>query len=239
MEKVTIKNSKGQKLYASMHCSATEKPKKAVIVCHGFISNRVSKWKRDLCTKLAAKGYLAIRIDFTGNGESEGKLEEGTYSQEIDDLRKFIHFVRKKGCERIGVIGHSMGGAVTMLTTAKESHIHAVATVSAPSMLGKRPYNEFLKYAERPVPDKLPKAFFDDIKKQDIKKAVQSIKVPFLIIHGDKDTVVPHKESHTLYKWANCAKQHVTMKGMNHNFRKPTDAKKLCEVAMEFFCNTV
>jgi len=238
MEKVTIKNSKGQKLYGTMHCTE-KKPKKAVIVCHGFISNRVGKWKRDLCTKLSQKGYLAIRFDFTGNGESEGKIEEGTYSQEIDDLRKFIHFVRKKGCERVGIIGHSMGGAVAILTMAKEKHIHAVATVSAPSNLGKRPYNEFLKYAERPVPDKLPDSFFNDIKKYDIKKAVQSIKVPLLVIHGDKDTVVPHKESHTILKWADCPKQHVIMKGMKHNFRSPTEAKKLCDVALTFLCNIV
>ena len=239
MEKITIKNSKGQKLYGTLHCSTGAKPKKAVIVCHGFISNRVSKWKRDLCSKLAQKGYLAIRFDFTGNGESEGKLEEGTYSQEVDDLRKFIHFVQKKGCERIGIIGHSMGAAVAILTMLKEKHINAVGTVGGPSQLIDRPYNEFLKYAERPVPDKLPPSFFNDLKKQNIKKAVQGIKVPFLIIHGDKDTVVPHKESHNLYKWANCPKQHTIMKGMGHNFRSANEAKKLVDVAFEFFCNTV
>lgn len=239
MEKITIKNSKGQNLYATMHCSEVEKPKKAVIVCHGFISNRVGKWKRGLCTKLAAKGFLAIRFDFTGNGESEGGIQEGTYSQEIDDLRKFIHYVQQQGCERIGVIGHSMGGAVAMLATEKEKHINAIATLGAPSGLVGRPYNEFLKYAERPVPEKLPESFFNDIKKYSIQQAVKGIKVPLLVMHGDQDRVVPHEESHNLIKWANCPKQHIIMKGCSHNFRPASEANQVVEAAVTFFCNVV
>ena len=239
MEKISIKNSKGKKLYGTIHCSETAKPKKAIIVCHGFVSNRVSKWKRDLCTKLAAKGYLAIRFDFTGNGESEGEIQDGTYSQEIDDLRKFIHFVKKKGCERVGIIGHSMGGAVTLLTILKEKHISAIATLGAPSTLQGRPYDEFLKYAEKPVPDKLPLSFFNDIKKHNIKQATEAIKVPLLVMHGDKDPVVPYPEAQRILSWANCPKQLITFRGCGHNFRSASEAKKVAEAAADFFCKVV
>jgi alpha/beta superfamily hydrolase len=85
-ERITFTNPRRQRLVGILHRPATE-PAAAVILCHGMESSKESEKLATLSRQLSEKGIFALRFDFAGSGESEGKFEEMTYSGEVEDLR--------------------------------------------------------------------------------------------------------------------------------------------------------
>ncbi len=49
-----------------------------------------------------------------------------SYSNEIEDLDAAINWLSKKGVQRVGLFGSSMGGAVALLTAARDERVVAV-----------------------------------------------------------------------------------------------------------------
>ena len=85
-KKIYFLNKNKEKLLGILHLP-DKKTKKLVIVCHGFASNKNSLWIPKLCNTLAKKGYTALRFDFSGNGQSEGKFENSNCEKEKQDLQ--------------------------------------------------------------------------------------------------------------------------------------------------------
>ncbi len=101
-----------------------------VIICHGFTGNRNEPLLRKIADGLEAKGIASIRFDFNAHGESEGKFEEMTIPNEIEDARLiFEHISADARFGRIGLVGHSQGGVVASMLAGKlgKRNIKAVA----------------------------------------------------------------------------------------------------------------
>jgi fermentation-respiration switch protein FrsA (DUF1100 family) len=78
-------------------------------------------------------GYGALLFDFRAHGESEGTLSTLGYA-EVEDLRGAVAYLLTRpevNGERIGVVGHSMGGAVALRGAARIPEIRAVVAQSA------------------------------------------------------------------------------------------------------------
>ena len=87
-----------------------------VMILHGFTGNKNEKLLTALADALEAKNIASVRFDFNGHGDSEGKFEEMTVLNEIEDAKKVFEFV--KGFEYVSdvsVAGHSQGGVVTSM----------------------------------------------------------------------------------------------------------------------------
>ncbi len=85
-------------------------------------------------TDLAARGYIVITTQYSGNGGSEGKDEYG--GSEIKDvltLYKILKKYRHADTNRVGMYGESRGGTMTYLSLARVKWIKAAAVVSAAS----------------------------------------------------------------------------------------------------------
>ncbi len=126
-ERVVFSSGRGQKLVGFLHHPAAE-PKAAVILCHGMESSKESEKLATLSRRLSERGILALRFDFAGLGESEGKFEEMTYSGEVEDLRAAYEVVVKYRPKKIGVLGSSMGGTVALLFAAQEKNVAALGS---------------------------------------------------------------------------------------------------------------
>ena len=224
IKKVYFYNSKNQKLVGILH----EKNKdKIVIICHGITGCKNHNFTPLLSNFLEKNNFSVLRFDFTGNGNSEGEINEGNYSQELDDLGKVIDFVKKLGYNKIGVIGHSMGGAVALLRTAIDKRINyliSIASTAYPNKMIERIY----PHQKKELKErgwilwwdhwKLEKSFFDDTLKYDCTKYIKKIKKPLLIIHGDKDDTIPLQQAKDLYKNANEPKYLEVIKEADHCF---------------------
>jgi dipeptidyl aminopeptidase/acylaminoacyl peptidase len=106
-----------------------------VIVQHGYKSNRGEML--DEAAVLVKHGYGVLLIDLRGHGKSEGQLILFG-KNEVQDVDAGYQFLLKQpdvDPERIGILGNSMGGAISILYAAQNPKIRAVVTDSAFSSL--------------------------------------------------------------------------------------------------------
>ena len=88
---------------------------------------------------LADAGFIVIRYDKRGMGQSGGRAEAATLADYADDLRAAVKFLEARkdvDPKRIAVVGHSEGGIVALIAASKEKRIDAVALVAAPGVTG-------------------------------------------------------------------------------------------------------
>lgn len=92
-----------------------------------------------LANALADAGFLVVRYDKRGVGQSGGRLEASTLADYADDARAAVRFVRGRkdvDQKRIALVGHSEGGAVALIAASKEDRVAAVATIGTPGTPG-------------------------------------------------------------------------------------------------------
>jgi alpha-beta hydrolase superfamily lysophospholipase len=233
-ERVTFRNARGQLLVGILHHPAAD-PTAAVILCHGMESNKESEKLVTLSRQLSEKGIFALRFDFAGSGESEGKFEEITYSGEVEDLRAAYEVVMKYRPKKIGVLGSSMGGTVALLFAAEEKNVAALVTIAAPvhpERFSKRlstpeeteqwRAHGFIEYHGR----RLNVSLLHDLEVLDVPKAARKISCPVLVIHGDKDDIVPVEEGHELFAELAEPKRLCIIEGSGHRLTEPAHLQK-------------
>ena len=100
----------------------------AIMMLHGFGSNKESG-SCTIATKMfAALGYVALRFDFRGCGESEGARGRVICLEQVEDTRAAVSYLASRpevDASRIGVMGHSFGAAVAVYTAGVDGRVAA------------------------------------------------------------------------------------------------------------------
>ena len=124
-QSVFFDNHEGEKLAGTLHLP--DKPSvQGLVFGHCFTCSRHTRILIRICQELAKAGCMALRFDFSGNGQSEGIFTETTYSKHIGEMKTAVSFLREKGVSQIGLAGHSVGAAIAVLTAAETDGIRAV-----------------------------------------------------------------------------------------------------------------
>ena len=92
-----------------------------------------------LAGALAEQGFVVLRYDKRGVGQSGGRSERVTLQDYADDLITTVKWLAKRkdiDPRRITVAGHSEGGAVAMLAAAREKQIGSLVLIAAPGTPG-------------------------------------------------------------------------------------------------------
>lgn len=93
-----------------------------------------------LARDLVAAGFMVVRYDKRGVGQSGGRAESVTIADYAEDARSVVVWLEKRkdvDKNRIGLVGHSEGAAVAMLTAGRErGKVGAIALLAGPSTLG-------------------------------------------------------------------------------------------------------
>jgi pimeloyl-ACP methyl ester carboxylesterase len=92
-----------------------------------------------LAGALADAGFLTVRYDKRGFGQSGGRSESATLSDYADDARAVVRWLLERkdvDPKRIALVGHSEGAWVALLTAAREKRVAAVAFVEAAASTG-------------------------------------------------------------------------------------------------------
>ena len=93
-----------------------------------------------LAGRLAEAGYLVVRFDKRGIGQSGGRPEHASLTEYSEDVVEIINWLKKRkdvDGNRIAVITHSEGSAVGMLAAGKTKNIKALGLLAAPGMTGR------------------------------------------------------------------------------------------------------
>lgn len=217
-----ILNSSKEKLDYEFHGDPSD-TSLLVVIGHGVTGNKDRPWALGLANAIEEAGMNALRFSFSGNGESEGKFEDCTISKEVKDLKAIINAAEDEGFHRICYVGHSMGGAVGVLSAVKDERIGLLISLSGMVYTKKFCETEFgdqtpgkgCMWEDEDCP--LSQEFVDDMNKIDnILAKTEKIEVPWLIVHGDADDVVPVDEGREIYRAAYEPKDLVILEGVDH-----------------------
>lgn len=238
-----IRNAQGERLDAAFTPagggSSSSPPEAAVVIAHGVTSNKDRPYLIALAEGLARAGIASLRISFAGNGASDGTFAEATPTKEAADLGAVIDALMSAGVRRIGYAGHSMGGAVGVLRAADDGriaclvslagmvHVHAfmqrcfghLAYGEPMSGRPECPWSRTLEEDARRIGSVLPQA--------------ARIAIPWLLVHGDADDLVPLQDSLDARAAAGGRPELVTLPGVDHRFTGAIEA--MVEAAVPWF----
>jgi len=201
-----------------------------IVFVHGFMGFKDwGAWNlmQDYFTE---KGFGFCKYNATHNGGTiengidfpdEQAFGENTYSKELNDLITVLDWLETK-IEvpfNINLIGHSRGGGIVLLASKEDIRIKKTVTLAAICDIAPRfPIGEDLESWKKTgvryisnsrTKQNLPNYFslYEDFKANEerlnIRKACEAIKIPVLVIHGEKDTSVLISEGEQIANWLN------------------------------------
>jgi fermentation-respiration switch protein FrsA (DUF1100 family) len=176
-----------------------------VLLCHGNGGNISHRLDRVLLMH-AKLGVDVLLFDYRGYGRSEGRPDEaGTYR----DARAAYRYLREeKGvpAERIVLFGESLGAAVAV-ELALEREVLALVLES--------PFTSIREMAREVYPF-LPVGPFIRTRYDNVAK-VPRLKVPILVLHGERDGIVPFRLGRAVFDAAPAPKRFYAIPGADHN----------------------
>ena len=216
-----IRNVHGEQLDYAFH-PGEKGAKNIVVLGHGVTGNKDRPFIAALAEGLENKAIPALRFSFSGNGASEGKFTDSTISKEVDDLGAVLNTLEGY---TVCYVGHSMGGAVGVLRASKDSRIQLLVSLAgmvhtkafAQREFGDVTPDEGFMWDDPDCP--LSQAYMDDLTQiNSVVDRSPQISVPWLLVHGDEDDVVPIEDSHDILAKAIDQVQLITLEGANHVF---------------------
>lgn len=124
----------GVRLYGELHIPDNV-PATAILICHGMNSQGFHLLRiYSLLAREARKdGFVTFLFDFRGVGKSHGKFDYGLGEQQ-DVLCALNYLVSRPEVDptRIFVVGHSLGGAVSLYALRHENRVEGLVLWSVP-----------------------------------------------------------------------------------------------------------
>lgn len=199
-EEVVLDSSGGERVIVWHIPPRGEKP--VVLYFHG--NGGSLRWRVDRFRALAADGTGLIALSYRGYGGSSGRpTEKGL----IDDaLAAYAFAAARYPASRLALWGESLGTGVAVALAAQkpvgrivlESPFTSIADIAAQI------------YWFLPVRLLIKDSFRSDL-------LIGTVTAPFLILHGDKDSIVPITLGDQLYKLITAPKRFVRFPGAGHN----------------------
>jgi uncharacterized protein len=126
MEQTISFASDGLTLKGFLHVTDGTGKRPGLVLCHGFGGSCRGAGHPELAKALEQAGYVVLRFDFRGCGQSEGRRGDVIVDEEIADLRHALDFLAAQpgvDAARIGVIGASLGGSVAIEVAASDARV--------------------------------------------------------------------------------------------------------------------
>ena len=156
-------------------------------------------------------GAGILIFDYRGYGLSDGAPSEPGLHLDGQAAIEFLtaHYYPESSPENIILLGRSLGSAVAI----KLASLYEVR-----ALVIEAPFPSISNLAKHNHPY-LPEAFFNRMFKAryDSRLAMESLRVPLMVIHGRQDSVVPIKMGRELYESANVPKYFYSVDGADHN----------------------
>lgn len=212
----------GETVAAAVHCADTDR---WIVMLHGFGASKDGSM-RERCARAAEEGWNAARIDFMGNGESEGNFIDQDLTSRIEDVKAVIEEVE---ADEYVVFGVSFGGKVAFHLAAEDERCRGV--------IGKSPVT--FKETMEPIRNATEKngefefidgkpidmSFFEDLDSYSFNEAAEKVNVPVQIFHGGADQTVKVENSLDAVKLLEVDTTVEKLEGVKHSFTEEAERK--------------
>lgn len=222
------------------------------IICHGFVGSRigVDRLFVNAARKLAGEGHIVVRFDFAGCGESTGDYGQTGLDDMISQTQSVLDYAL--GCgdvdpQRVTLIGHSLGGAIAILTAVRDQRIKRLVLWSPVAypfndivrIVGREQYDtamtrgsaDYLGYSFTP-------AYFNALGVHQPLQEARKFNGDVLLVHGTSDDVIPADYSFLFQKvfWlrsdGQCDKEIVFQ--ADHTYSDGTHREKLFTCTLQW-----
>jgi len=221
-----------------------ESPRPAVVVLRGFKGFKDWGMFPPFSERLARAGFTAVTPNVSGSGVDDHgefvypeRFGHNTFSAELEDLRRVIDALLQGELgvpppPALGLMGHSRGGRISILQTARDPRVKGLVTWSAISTTDRWPPDARAAWRKAGVLQTknmrtgqiLPLyiGILDEIETRpealDIQSAAGRITVPWLLAHGAADESVPLPEARVLEVSAGSRARFLPIDGAGHTY---------------------
>jgi len=223
-EEVWFRNAEGLKLYGWFFHSTTQPAAGTVVYAHGNGGNlSYCEWVGE---SLAARGFDVLLFDYRGYGRSEGEAAgEGGLYADAEAAYDFVTRDRGVPAGRVVLYGQSLGTAAVGDVAARrecgalvlESGLSSAADMAAVVMPWLPRFVRGLTKNKLDTASKLP-----------------NVRCPVLVVHGDRDELIPASQGRRLFEAASEPKRLIIIQGAGHNDLSNVGGEKYIDTLSEF-----
>ncbi|ABR91030.1 Uncharacterized conserved protein [Janthinobacterium sp. Marseille] len=219
-----------------------ETPNAWAIFAHCFTCGKDSLAATRTTRALGARGVGVLRFDFAGLGASQGKFGDSTFAADVADLVAAGQAMTAAGKEPSLLIGHSLGGAASLMAAGTMPNIRAVVTIGAPYDL-KHVLHQFDPAALEKIeadgeaevhlagrPFVVRKNLIDALREHDLRSHIAALKRPLLVMHAPSDDTVYIENAANIFTAAKHPKSFISLDDADHLLTQRRDADYVADL---------
>jgi putative redox protein len=245
-EKITFTNKEGEELVGSLH-RPDDDTRYGVVLGHCFTCSRHTRILQRIGKDLASAGYMALRFDFSGNGQSQGEFTRSTFSKQISEVETAMELLKEQGVDWFGLAGHSMGAAIAILTGAGREDVNGVCAIAGRSrspgafkFLSEKQREELdrtgkVTFESRGRALALTDTFFSDADQYDLSRTIRRYPKPLLVVHGEADEIIPVSEARHAQEINPDGAELLIIPEADHMFMKEDHRRQVSERVVGWF----
>ncbi|MEK6901438.1 MAG: alpha/beta fold hydrolase [Nanoarchaeota archaeon] len=251
-----ITNRKNQKIVLLVEISSNQKG--LAFVMPGLGGFKEQDHIQTFADAFQEEGFTVVRFDTTntlGSGESDGKYEDATTTNYVEDLEDVITWAKSQSWyeEPFWLCGHSLGGMSTILFAEKYplkvKGLAPISTVVSGKISFDSPKyrgNNILKMwkesgwrieeskSQPGLIKKLKWSHMEDRLKYDVLPNVKKLQMPVLLIVGDQDDSTPPEHQNMLFDHLHGEKEMHIIKQAPHTFRDKEQLKEIKKIIKQW-----
>ncbi|MEL6830982.1 MAG: alpha/beta hydrolase, partial [Pseudomonadota bacterium] len=211
------------------------------LFAHCFTCSKNTLAAARISEGLAARGIGVLRFDFTGLGQSDGDFSETGFASNVEDLYAAMAWMADQDMPIQLMIGHSLGGAATVVAAAERPEVRAVVTLGAPADADHvvHQFDQHVPEIEAKGaaqvdlagrPFVLGKVFLESVREAKVRDAAAKLRRPLLVMHSPVDDVVSIDNATGLFLAAKHPKSFVSLDRAGHLLSKREDTDYVIDV---------
>lgn len=204
----------GVRILGVLHLASQDRSP-CVVISHGLFSDKNTAKFQEMAEAFPREGLSVLRFDFMGCGESEGRVEDTTISGRLSNLDAMV----KIACahplidhERVGLMGSSMGGYLSLLKGSSDERVKAMVIWATPYTMAD--LKDKISSGDEP---ELGPAFYGELGRYRLDPILKRAR-RCLVIHGGSDELVPVSHAHEIYERLDEPKGLIIVTGADHRF---------------------
>ena len=266
-----IQGAKGRGMLMDLTFDDANRKAPMVIFAHGFKGFKDWGAHNLVANYFAENGFRYLKFNFSHNGTTADRpleftdlisFSDNTFTIELDDLKAVIDFAYQgpamPAAKEIYLIGHSMGGGISIIKTAEDKRVKKLVSMASLSSfrnlwqpdietqwrLQGTAYFENKRTGQKmPLKVSALKDLDANPERLDILAHAAKIEQPWLIVHGDADPTVSVKAAEEL-KAAQPLAELLIIPGADHTFggsqpeltdTLPEHLEEFCKQTVQFF----
>ncbi len=212
----------------------SKRPCPALCLCHGIPSGQPGssddRGYPGLAERFCAAGFVTLIFNFRGAGLAQGNLDMMGWTRDLEAAIDYLASMEEVDKSRLCLLGSSAGAAVSVYVAANDPRVSSLVTFACPAEFGfltdkqraRATIDHFRSIGvirDKDFPPSIDE-WLDGFNTVSPLHWIGRISPrPLLLIHGDKDDLVPVEHAHRLYKQAREPKELVIIPDAGHRLR--------------------